>query len=103
MPKDRSLTVQRTLYVSPEMWEHLQQLAQAQGRDCTENSLMRDAIRAYIDDQAQVIGSRRHFQKSFQSRIDQLETQLTSESTRHTELLLFYLHVIVRLLAFSLA
>jgi uncharacterized protein YigE (DUF2233 family) len=35
-----------------------------------EAHLIRDAIRQYLDAQADGVGSRRHFQRSFQARID---------------------------------
>jgi hypothetical protein len=103
MPRDRSLTVQRTIYMTPEMWTRLSQLCLNRGRDCTENSLVREAIRAYLDDQAQIIGSRRHFQKTFQERIDALEEHISIESSLKADHTLFYLHVVIQLLALGLA
>jgi hypothetical protein len=103
MPRDRSLTVQRTIYMTPEMWMCLSQLCLNRGGDCTENSLVREAIRAYLDDQVQVIGSRRHFQKTFQERIDALEAHISIESSLKAEHMVFYLHVVIPLLALGLA
>lgn len=103
MARDRSLTVQRTIYMTPEMWTRIEQLAHSGGHEHSENVLMREALRCYIDNQAEMIGSRRHFQKSFQERIDSLETNLSRMSAQNTSLMLFYLHVIVQMLAFSLA
>lgn len=103
MPKDRAFSVQRTLYMTPEMWDHLHQIALSRGRDCTENNLMREAIRAFLDEQTEVIGSRRHFQKSFQQRLDQLDAQVQRVAVQQTQILTFYLTVVIHLLAFSLA
>lgn len=103
MARDKLLTVQRTIYMTPEMWRCIEQLAQSGGHERNENVLMREALRFYIDNQSEVIGSRRHFQKSFQERIASLETDLSKASAQNTRLLLFYMHIIVQMLAFSLA
>ncbi len=103
MPRSRALLVKRTLYMTPEMWDHLHQIATNRGRDCTENSLMREAIRTFLDEQTEVIGSRRHFQKSFQQRIDQLDAQARQNAGQQTQLLSFYLTVVIHLLALGLA
>ena len=103
MPRERVLTVQRTVYMTPEMLNYLTQIAAKRGRDCNENVLIREAVRNFIDSQADVLSSRRHFQKSFQERIDQLEERLSNAHTRDNQTLLFYLHILVQLVAFSLA
>jgi len=103
MPRERVLTVQRTVYMTPEMLNYLTQIAAKRGRDCNENVLIREAVRNFIDSQADVLSSRRHFQKSFQERIDQLEERLSNTHTRDSQTLLFYLHILVQLVAFSLA
>ena len=103
MPRERVLTVQRTVYMTPEMLNYLTQIAAKRGRDCNENVLIREAVRNFIDSQADVLSSRRHFQKSFQERIDQLEERLSSAHSRDNQTLLFYLHILVQLVAFSLA
>lgn len=99
MAREKVLTVQRTVYLSPEMWDYLTQLAAKRGRDCNENTLIREALRAFIDGQSEIIGSRRHFQKSLQEYLDQVEQRLTrSAATTH-----FFLHIVIQLLAFSMA
>jgi len=103
MPRERVLTVQRTVYMTPEMLNYLTQIAAKRGRDCNENVLIREAVRNFIDSQADVLSSRRHFQKSFQERIDQLEERLSNAHTRDSQTVLFYLHILVQLVAFSLA
>jgi hypothetical protein len=101
--RERIHTIKRTLYLTPAMQDHLTQLAQKRGRDCNENVLVREAIRCYLDNQTEVLGSRRHFQKSFQERIDLLEENLRHATTRDTQLLQFYLLILIHLVAFSLA
>ena len=103
MARERVLTVQRTIYMTPEMWEYLAQIARKRGRDCNESVLIREAVRNFIDSQADVLSSRRHFQKSFQERIDHLEEQLGKAQARDSKTILFYLHILVQLIAFSLA
>lgn len=99
MAREKALTVQRTIYLSPQMAEQLDALAAKRGNGATANDLLREAARTFLDDQVEVIGSRRHFQKSFQTRIDQLETNvMTANST-----LLFYANVVMQLLVITLA
>ncbi|MGQ9908518.1 MAG: ribbon-helix-helix protein, CopG family [Candidatus Flexifilum sp.] len=85
-------TVRRSISMTPEMRDLLAQLAARHGRDVTEAHLIRDAIRQYLDAQADGVGSRRHFQRSFQARIDRLEAALA-----------FQMNVIIYLLAAILA
>src|SRR5258708_391349 len=92
VPTRSKYTERYTLIVTEEMDRKLQQLLDKQDRSVSLSDLLRTAIRQYIDDQEDVIGSRRHFSKSLQNRLDQLENNL-----------LFYLDVIIFLLAASLA
>jgi hypothetical protein len=62
--------------MTPEMRERLAQLVSKQSREVTEADLIREAIRRYLDEQEDLIGSRRHFQKSLQERLDRLEAAL---------------------------
>lgn len=74
-------TVRRTISMTPEMHDLLRQLVAKRGRDVKEVDLIREAIRRYLDEQVEVVGSRRHFQKSLQTRLDRLETRLTFQMT----------------------
>lgn len=69
-------TIRRSLAMTPEMHSLLAQLASKQPRNVTEADLIREAIRQYLDGQEDIIGSRKHFQKSLQERIDRLESAL---------------------------
>jgi len=84
-------TVRRSIAMTQEMRDMLAQLAAKQGRDVSESDLIRDAIRLYLDQQADMVGSRRHFQKALQERIDRLEAALT-----------FHLHLVIALLSMLL-
>lgn len=73
--------------MSQEMHDVLMQLIGQRGRDVTEADLIREAIQEFLDEQTDVVSSRRHFQQSFQERLDRLETKLT-----------FHLNIVVYLL-----
>jgi predicted DNA-binding protein len=85
-------TTRRSVAMTPEMRSRLKQLVSKQGREMTESDLIREAIRLYLDEQQDLIGSRRHFAKSFQDRIDRLEYATA-----------FHLNVLTYLLASALA
>lgn len=85
MPKK---SVQRSITMTQEMRDRLALLVSKQPRDTTEADLIREAIRLYLDNQEDIIGSRKHFQKSLQDRLDKLEAVLT-----------FHLNVLLYLLA----
>jgi len=80
-------SVRRSISMTPEMRDLLAQIAAKHGRDVKENDLIRDAIRHYLDNQADVVGSRRHFQRSLQARLDSLESTLTFQMLMLTFLL----------------
>ncbi len=69
-------TVRRSISMTPEMRDLLAQLVAKRGREVKEVDLIREAIRRYLDGEADVVGSRRHFQRTLQSRLDRLENTL---------------------------
>lgn len=81
-------TVRRSITMTQEMRDRLALLVSKQKRDTTEADLIREAIRRYLDEQEDLAGSRRHFQKTFQDRLDRLEMALA-----------FHLNVLIYLLA----
>jgi metal-responsive CopG/Arc/MetJ family transcriptional regulator len=81
-------SVRRSLSMTPEMAERLKQITSTKPRNITEAELIRQAIREYLDEQEDLIGSRKHFQKSLRERVDQLEAALS-----------FHLNVLIYLLA----
>ena len=81
-------TIRRGLAMTPDMRDRLAQLVSKQPRNVTEADLIRQAIRQYLDEQEDLIGSRKHFQKSLRERVDQLETTLA-----------FHLNVLIHLQA----
>ena len=68
--------IKRSIAMSEEMHALLTQIAAKHGRDITESHLIREAIRQFLDEQVDAVGSRRHFQKSLQLRLDRLEQSL---------------------------
>lgn len=81
-------SVQRSITITQEMRDRLALLVSKQPRDTTESDLIREAIRLYLDQQEDIIGSRKHFQKSLQERLDKLEASLA-----------FHLNILIYLLA----
>ena len=69
-------TVRRSVAMTPQMRLRLQQLLENETRDVTEADIIREAIREYLDRQADIVGSRAHFRKTFRDRIDQLQDDL---------------------------
>lgn len=80
--------VQRSITMTQEMRDRLTLLVSKYPRDTTEADLIREAIRMYLDEREDLIGSRKHFQKSLRERVDQLESALA-----------FQLNVLIYLLA----
>jgi len=58
------------------MDDRLEQVARS--RDEAKSEVVRAALRAFLDEQEDVIGSRKHFSKAFQRRMDYLEFMLTA-------------------------
>ncbi len=83
-------TVRRSLTMTQEMRDRLMLLVSKHPRDTTEADLIREAVRLYLDTQEDIIGSRKHFQKSLQERLDKLESSLA-----------FQLNILIYLLADS--
>jgi predicted DNA-binding protein len=81
-------TVRRSITMTQEMQDRLALLVSKQPRDTTEADVIREAVRLYLDNQEDIIGSRKHFQKSLQDRLDRLETAFA-----------FHLNVLIYLLA----
>ena len=84
--------IKRSVSMSEEMHTLLTQIAAKRGRDIAEAHLIREAIRQFLDEQAEIVGSRRHFQKSLQLRLDHLERSL-----------LFQMNIVIYLLTAILA
>ncbi len=76
MPDNRSEYPKRlSVQVTKAMDDRLEQVAR--GRDEAKSEVIRAALRAFLDEQEDVIGSRKHFTKAFGRRIDHLERELS--------------------------
>ncbi len=64
------------VYVTAEMQRKLEQVRDQRGPQTSVPDVVREAIRLYIDDQEEIIGSRRHFQKTLREEIDQAKTEI---------------------------
>jgi len=60
-----------TVHITGAMENRLEQIASQ--RDEPKAEVVRAALRAYLDDQEDLIGSRKHFTKMFQRRVDYVE------------------------------
>ncbi len=60
-----------TVHITRAMEDRLEQIAHQ--RDEPKAEVVRAALRAYLDEQEDLIGSRKHFTKMFQRRVDYLE------------------------------
>jgi len=60
-----------TVHITQAMDHRLEQIASQ--RDEPKAEVVRAAVRAYLDEQEDLIGSRKHFTKMFQRRVDYLE------------------------------
>ena len=85
-----SKPVQMTLRLSPELWSLMQQVM-GKSTYKSVNEFIRTCIRAYIDETGDIIGSRKHFQKSLQMRLDQLEAAMSF----HLNILLYLIIVFI--------
>jgi hypothetical protein len=67
------------IYVTAEMQRKLEQVRDQRGPQASIPDMVREAIRLHLDDQEQVIGSRRHFQKTLRDEIDQAKTEILEQ------------------------
>ena len=64
-----------SVQITDAMDDRLEQVAR--GRDEPKAEIVRAALRAFLDEQEDVIGSRKHFTKAFGRRVDHLERLLS--------------------------
>jgi hypothetical protein len=61
--------------ITRQMYDRLNQIASV--RDEAISEIAREAFRVFLDDQEDLIASRKHFTKSFQRRLDHTDWQLS--------------------------
>jgi len=101
MARPHTLKKQISLYVSEEMYRLLEQVADRNQKRV--NDTLREGIRYFLDNQAEVIGSKRHFQRSLQERLDTLEGHLLSQMLNQQQLHSFYEQVLIHLVSITAA
>jgi predicted DNA-binding protein len=67
-------TSRLSLHITPAMSDRLDQIALL--RDEAKAEIVRAALRAYLDNQEDLLTSRKHFTKMFQRRVDYMERLL---------------------------
>ena len=70
MTDRKRFTKRINVYVTVEMQSKLEQISDQRGAQMTVPDVVREAVRLYLDDQEQVIGSRRHFQKTLRDEME---------------------------------
>ena len=75
----------RTVRFSESLWTKVDQIAARKEYGGVMSNVIRDAVRRFIDEQEDIIGSRGHFQKTLRERIDTLEQHQTEELSALTE------------------
>jgi uncharacterized protein (DUF1778 family) len=69
---DTAGNIHLSIRVSQELWQLIQQ-AMRTTQHRSLNEFIRTCIRAYIDETADIVGSRRHFSNRMNERMDRLE------------------------------
>ena len=64
------------VYISAELQRKLEQIRDQRGPKVTVPDIAREAIRMYIDNEEEIIGSRRHFQRGLRETIDGAKDEL---------------------------
>jgi predicted DNA-binding protein len=64
-------TSRLSLHITPAMSDRLDQIALM--RDEAKAEIVRNALRVYLDEQEDLLSSRKHFTKMFQRRVDYIE------------------------------
>ncbi|MBI5928208.1 MAG: hypothetical protein HY862_02785 [Chloroflexi bacterium] len=100
MPTPSKKTVRAQLWLTPELNLRLEQLLATRDRAYTRADLIRDALRHYLDQEAEVLGSKAHQVKTFQKQTDALQNLLKVMEQRL--LALQQAHLQLSLLVFSI-
>jgi metal-responsive CopG/Arc/MetJ family transcriptional regulator len=75
-------TVRAQLWLTPELNQKLEQLIAKRERSYTRADLIRDAIRRFVDEEAEVLGSKAHQARTFQKSVEQITEQLIQMEQR---------------------
>jgi hypothetical protein len=76
MAQNKRFDARLNVYVSTEVQRKLEQIRDQRGPQTTVPDIVREAIRSYIDNEEEIIGSRRHFQRNLRDTVDATKFQL---------------------------
>ena len=82
------MSVSQSVSMTPEMNRHLNELAcvrARKGKPMSKADLIREAIRLYLDQQADLPGSRRQITKSIEGKMDALAEQSEQDTALMAE------------------
>jgi hypothetical protein len=89
--------------MTKKMWEQICFVAGQREPPISENEWMREAIRSHLDSESDLTGSRRHFQRSFQTTISELEQRITQQTHDTLDILLLYAQIQLHMTAFAMS
>ena len=76
MVEHKRFDARLNIYVSAELQHKLEQIRDQRGPKVTVPDIVREAVRMYIDNEEEVIGSRRHFQRNLRDSIGAAKDEL---------------------------
>jgi len=76
MSEPKRFEARLNVYVTAAMQHKLEQLRDQRGPQVTVPDLVREAIRQYLDNEEEIIGSRRHFQRGLRETISLAKDEL---------------------------
>jgi len=76
MVEHKRFDARLNIYVSAELQRKLEQIRDQRGPKVTVPDIVREAVRMYIDNEEEVIGSRRHFQRNLRDSIGAAKDEL---------------------------
>ena len=76
MTEHKRFEARLNVYISAELQRKLEQIRDQRGPKVTVPDIVREAVRLYIDNEEEIIGSRRHFQRNLRDSITTAELEL---------------------------
>ncbi len=79
LPYDNHLLREMVVYVTPDMYRQLMTIRARRGSKVKMSALHREALRNLIDKEDDEVGSRAHFGKTLQTRLNAMEEKLRQD------------------------
>lgn len=76
MPDQKKYDYRLNVYVTFELQHKLEQIRDQRGPKVTVPDIVREALRLYVDQEEDIIGSRRHFQRHLREVIESVKDEL---------------------------